>query len=78
MSTASFRGCEPMWRWMFSMVTVASSTRMPMASARPPRVMVFIVSPSALSTMIELRMDRGIEMAIISVLAPAAEEEQNS
>ena len=25
------------WVWMFSMETVASSTRMPTASARPPR-----------------------------------------
>src|SRR5579863_2668959 len=66
--TASFRGCDPMWRWIFSMVTVASSTRMPMARARPPRVMVFMVSPMALSTMMELRMDSGMEMAMIRVL----------
>ena len=32
---------------MFSMVTVASSTRMPTASARPPKVMMFRVWPSA-------------------------------
>ena len=32
-------------RWVFSIVTVESSTRMPTASARPPRVMVLIVSP---------------------------------
>ena len=31
--------------WMFSISTVASSTRMPMASARPPRVMMLIVCP---------------------------------
>ena len=68
MSTASCKGCLPMWRWMFSMVTVASSTRMPMASARPPRVMVFIVSPIALSTMMELRIESGMEMAMMSVL----------
>ena len=29
--------------WMFSMATVASSTRMPTASARPPSVMTLIV-----------------------------------
>ena len=30
-------------RWVFSMVTVKSSTRMPMAKARPPRVIVLMV-----------------------------------
>jgi hypothetical protein len=34
-------------RLMFSISTVASSTRMPTASARPPRVMMLMVSPSA-------------------------------
>ena len=34
-------------RLMFSMATVASSTRMPTASASPPRVMMLMVSPSA-------------------------------
>ena len=53
---------------MFSIATVASSTRMPTASARPPRVMMLIVSPSALSTIIEARIDSGIEIAMISVL----------
>jgi hypothetical protein len=32
-------------RCVFSMVTVESSTRMPIASASPPRVSVLIVSP---------------------------------
>ncbi len=32
-------------RWVFSIVTVESSTRMPIAKARPPRVRVLIVSP---------------------------------
>ena len=53
---------------MFSMVTVASSTRMPTASARPPSVMVLMVSPSRLSTMTEVRMESGMEMAMMSVL----------
>ena len=53
---------------MFSIATVASSTRMPTASARPPSVMMLIVSPSALSTMIEARIESGIETAMISVL----------
>ena len=33
------------WWWMFSISTVASSTRMPIASARPPSVMRLIVWP---------------------------------
>ena len=53
---------------MFSIATVASSTRMPTASARPPSVMMLIVSPSALSTMIDVRIDSGIETAMIIVL----------
>ena len=53
---------------MFSIATVASSTRMPTASARPPSVMMLIVSPSALSTMIDARIESGIETAMISVL----------
>ena len=35
------------WVWMFSISTVASSTRTPTASARPPRVMTLIVCPAA-------------------------------
>jgi hypothetical protein len=31
------------WVWTFSMVTVASSTRMPTASAKPPKVMILTV-----------------------------------
>ena len=53
---------------MFSMVTVASSTRMPTASARPPSVMMLMVSPSMLRAVIEDRIERGIEMAMITVL----------
>jgi hypothetical protein len=52
---------------MFSMVTVASSTRMPTASASPPRVMMFSVWPSAESAMIEARIASGIEVAMITV-----------
>ena len=48
--------------------TVASSTRMPTASASPPRVMMLMVSPSRLSAMTEVRIDSGIETAMISVL----------
>ena len=35
------------WPWMFSIATVASSTRMPMASASPPRVIRLIVCPQS-------------------------------
>jgi hypothetical protein len=52
---------------MFSIVTVASSTRIPTANARPPKVMMLIVCPSALRAAIEERMAKGIEMAMISV-----------
>jgi hypothetical protein len=31
------------WVWMFSMATVDSSTRIPIASVSPPRVMMLIV-----------------------------------
>ena len=57
----------PMLRWMFSISTVASSTSMPTASARPPSVITLSVSPSACSTMIENRIDSGIEMTTVSV-----------
>ena len=53
---------------MFSIVTVASSTRMPTAKASPPKVMMLSVSPRALSTAIEVRIARGIEIAMMSVL----------
>ena len=53
---------------MFSISTVASSTRMPTASARPPRVMMLMVSPRALSMRMLTRIDSGMEMAIMSVL----------
>ena len=53
---------------MFSIVTVASSTRMPTASASPPRVMMLMVWPSADRQAIDARMDSGIEIVMISVL----------
>ena len=62
---------------MFSISTVASSTRMPTASARPPSVMMLMVSCSALSTMIETRIESGIEMAMISVLRQLPRKQQN-
>ena len=55
-------------RLMFSISTVASSTRMPTASASPPSVMMLMVSCRTLSTMIDVRIESGIETAMISVL----------
>ena len=53
---------------MFSIVTVASSTRIPTASARPPSVMMLMVCPSACSAISEDRIDSGIEIAMMQVL----------
>jgi hypothetical protein len=53
---------------MFSIATVASSTRIPTASANPPRVMMLMVSPIADRQMIEASTDSGIEMVMMSVL----------
>ena len=53
---------------MFSISTVASSTRMPTARASPPSVMMLIVSPIALRRMIETRIESGIEIAMTIVL----------
>ena len=47
---------------MFSIVTVESSTRIPTASASPPSVMVFSVSPRKYSTTSEVRIDSGMEI----------------
>ena len=56
-----------MWRLMFSMVTVASSTRMPTASARPPSVITLIVWPSSESAIRELRTASGIDTVMMRV-----------
>ena len=52
---------------MFSMVTVASSTRMPTASASPPRVIMFKVWPVSHSPISADSTARGIEMAMMTV-----------
>ena len=52
---------------MFSIVTVASSTRMPTASARPPNVMMLSVSPIADSITMAPSTESGIETAMITV-----------
>ena len=53
---------------MFSIVTVASSTRIPTAKARPPRVIRLMVSPSANMIRMEDSTDNGIDTAMITVL----------
>src|SRR2546425_7460837 len=55
-------------RLTFSTSTVASSTRMPTASASPPSVMMLRVSPSRLSVMTEVRIESGMDTAMMSVL----------
>src|ERR1700744_5657329 len=52
---------------MFSIATVASSTKIPTASASPPKVMMLMVSPSAAMPMIETRMESGMDRAMIRV-----------
>ena len=52
---------------MFSMVTVASSTKMPTASAKPPKVMMLRVSPRAANPMMAPMMDKGMDTAMMMV-----------
>src|SRR3984893_3653071 len=59
---------SPMWRWTFSIVTVASSTSRPTASANAPRRIMLMVWPVRLRLAREGKMDNGIEIAIITVL----------
>jgi hypothetical protein len=72
-------------RWVFSIVTVESSTRMPTASASPPSVMVLSVCPRKYSATSDVRIASGIEIIttrverheprnsrIISAVSPAA------
>ena len=62
---------------MFSMVTVASSTRMPTASARPPSVMMLMVSRSRPSRVIEVRIEKRNRNGDDHRAAPAAQEDQD-
>ena len=73
--TSRLRWCR--LRWMFSISTVASSTRMPTASAMPPSVMTFSVSPSSHRQMIDTRIDSGIEMHDDQRAPPRAQEQQD-
>jgi len=52
---------------MLSIVTVASSTRIPTASARPPKVMMLSVSPSAQSVPMAPRTESGMDVVTIRV-----------
>ncbi len=61
-------GVSALFRLMFSTSTVASSTRMPTARARPPSVMILMVSPIVLTANREVRIARGMEVTMISVL----------
>ncbi len=58
----------PMLRWTFSISTVASSTRIPTARARPPSVITLMVWPNKLKTMSDVRIESGMERQTISVL----------
>ena len=62
---------ESVWaicQWVFSMVTVASSTRMPMARASPPSDMMLMVFPVSHRPISELVSDRGMLMSTTSTL----------
>ena len=52
---------------MFSITTVALSTRMPTASAKPPSVIVFSVCPKAYMTSTAVMIDSGMDARMISV-----------
>ena len=68
-STARTSGLRiAMLRWVFSISTVASSTRMPTASARPPSVITLVVCPSRFRIISDVKMESGIEMQTITVL----------
>ena len=76
-SSMSLSGSASRLRLMFSTSTVASSTRIPTARASPPSVMMLMVSPIALNTMIEVRIARGIEVAMINGASPTAQKSEN-
>ncbi len=56
----AIEGARPIWLWMFSISTVASSTRMPTASASPPRVIKLMVCPLSQSATMAAISARGI------------------
>ena len=62
--------------WMFSIATVASSTRMPTASANPPRVMMLIVWPETQSAAPTRGRKRNVQDHDERT-APVAQEQQH-
>ena len=68
-STARTSGLPiPRFRCVFSISTVASSTRMPTASASPPSVITLMVSPRSLRMEMDVRIESGIEIHTMRVL----------
>ena len=58
----------PKLRWIFSISTVASSTKIPTASERPPKVIILSVCPKNFKVIMEQRIDKGMETQTIKVL----------
>jgi len=67
-SSLGFRRFSRSRLYTFSTSTMASSTNEPMAMARPPRLMVLMVSPKAWSTRIAISMESGKAMSEIRVV----------
>ena len=67
---------RPRCEWTFSMTTVASSTRIPTASARPPRVIRLTVCPVAHSAIIAARWTKDIHHHDEGA-SPVAQEQQD-
>jgi hypothetical protein len=57
-----------MWRWMFSTITIPSSTKRPSARIRAKSTIMFSVTPNALSSVKEMNMDMGIAKPTNSAL----------
>ena len=65
---ATVSGLPSVWlRWMFSIVTVALSTRRPIASARPPSVIRLMVWPVRNRPATPAAIDSGIDSDTITV-----------
>ena len=56
------------WTWMFSIETVASSTRMPTARARPPKVIILTVCLVIHSASTALINERGMLITTMNAL----------
>ncbi len=66
---ATVSGFPSAWlRWMFSMTTVALSTSMPMASARPPSVIRLMVCPVTNRPAMPAKIESGIDTETMTVL----------